>query len=136
MKGTTLYLILAGALFMFASCKKETDHCQFVAAKAIRTDCDRVIFQLLTPERIGDADWQDVHTGARYSNVVSYYNICLMGQLGICKGDTLYVRIRSTYEYVYDSGCFQCQAISNDPPQTKVDFIKMSKSACTVQSDF
>lgn len=130
MKRLSLNIISLFLIANFISCKKNAGDCNLVAAKIIRYDCNRVIFQLLTPESIGDADWQDTQTGTLYSNVVSYYNTCAVASLTSGRLDTLYVGIRKSNERLWDSDCNQCLAISNNPPQTKVDFKKIAKSPC------
>lgn len=116
---------------VFASCKKTSNECGLVQAKIIRYDCDRVIFQLITSESIGDANWVDVQTGQRFTNVVSYYNTCAVNTLTNGELASLYVNVKKTTETLYDSNCNQCQAISDNPPQTKVDFISISKTPCS-----
>ena len=124
-------IVLLVALF-FSSCEKcMVDDCEFIPAKVIRYDCDRVIFQLLTEERIGDSQWEDKRTGERYSNVVSYYNTCRIGALtNNCEIDTLYVKVKKTTAHLTNGNCIQCQAISDSPPQTRVDFVDISITAC------
>jgi len=124
-------IVLFVALF-FSSCEKcMVDDCELIPAKVIRYDCDRVIFQLLTEERIGDSQWQDARTGIRYSNVVSYYNNCRIGALtNNCEIDTLYVKVKKINENLSAADCIQCQAISDSPPQTRVDFMDISITAC------
>ncbi len=133
MKKTVLSVIVLVAIVSLASCTKESANCDLIAAKIIRFDCDRVIFQLLTTESIGDADWHDLQSGNRYSNVVSYYNTCAIAALTNGNYDTLYVSLKKTNETLYDRNCFQCQAMSDNPPQTKVDFTEISQSACAIE---
>lgn len=121
---------LAAGIF-FSSCEKANEDCDLVPAKIIRYDCDRVIFQLLTTENIGDADWEDVQTGERYSNVVSYYNTCAVSTLTNGEKITLYVKAKKTNEDLYDANCIQCQALPQDPPQTKVDLLSFSTEPCS-----
>ena len=125
--GAGLLLVLAFAACCKEVCKNDEKDCQLIPAKIIRYDCDRVIFELLTTESIGDAVWVDGTTGSSYTNVVSYYNTCKIG--GLTKGskDTLYVRVKKTNANLTDGNCYQCLAISQDPPQTKVDFYGNSK---------
>jgi len=131
MKKVILSVVILAAIVSFTSCTKEFTDCNLVAAKIIRYDCDRVIFQLLTTESIGDADWQDVQTGTRYNNVVSYYNTCTIANLANGNKNTLYVKVKKTSENLYDSNCFQCQAVSDNPPQTKVDITEIRQSPCS-----
>ena len=74
MKKRNLFISTIILLVAFSSCEKSSSECKLVPAKVLRYDCDRVIFQLLTTKAIGDANWEDVQTGQRYNNVVSYYN--------------------------------------------------------------
>ncbi len=99
-------------------------------AKIIRYDCDRVIFQILSDELIGDSNWQDVQTGLKYKNVVSYYNTCKIAELTNGDKKTLYVLIKSDEQEYHSLDCIVCKAISPAPPKTKVDFIEISLSAC------
>jgi len=131
MKKSILSLIVLIFLTSFLSCKKESKACNLIAAKIIRLDCDRVIFQLLTTDRIGDADWLDVQTGLQYKNVVSYFNTCTINDLVKAKiDDTLFVNIKKINEIPANSFCFQCLMASPNPPLTKVDFIEISKFQC------
>lgn len=132
MKKAILYLIILAFIASLTSCTKESTDCDLVAAKIIRYDCDRVIFQLLTSKNIGDADWMDRTTqvGYRYKNVVSYYNSCAVNLITNGRYDTLYVKVKKTNENSYNSSCVQCLAISVTPPITKVDFTEISKSPC------
>lgn len=121
-------IILAVA---FTSCKKTKSECKLIPAKIIRYDCDRVIFQLQTPTLIGDATWTDVQTGQQFTNVVSFYNTCKISEFtgGNGKLITLYVKSVISNQ-VPNTSCFQCQAISQNPPQTKVDFTEIYLSSC------
>jgi len=131
MKKTILSAFVVAAIAGLASCKKESENCDRVAAKIIRYDCDRVIFQLLTTENIGDTDWQDMQSGTRYNNVVYYNNTCAITNLTNGNKDTLYVSIKRTYENNYDSNCVQCLAVSLNHPQTKIDFTEIARTACS-----
>lgn len=114
-------------------CEVEPNDCELIPAKIIRYDCDRVIFQLLTAESIGDALWRDGTTGNAHTNVVSYYNTCKIGDLTNGALDTLYVQVKRTNENLSNPGCIQCLAVSAAPPQTKVDFIEIQKTPCSTQ---
>ena len=135
MKTRNLIITLIGLILIFSSCKKCDTDCNLIAAKIIRYDCDRVIFQLLTTKAIGDADWEDVQTGQRYSNVVSYYNTCKIAEFTNGEKVTLYVSFKEPEINPDLQDCYRCQAISQNPPQTKVDFAAISKSSCDVSSD-
>ena len=135
MKKRNLIAVSIALLIAFSSCEKCEVECNLVPAKVIRYDCDRVIFQLLTNEVIGDANWEDVQTGQRYNNVVSYYNTCKIGELTNGEKITLYVSLKKPDNNTNNPDCNQCQAISQDPPQTKVDFAEISKAPCELPSD-
>lgn len=119
--------------FFLISCKKENSSCKLIPTKLIRFDCDRVIFQLLSSENIGDATWTDIKTGIQYSNVVAYSNTCAINFInnGILVYDTLYVNPIKLNDRVIVPDCFQCQAISDNPPLTNVDFLSISLTPCT-----
>lgn len=135
MKKRNLFAALIVSIVIFSSCEKSIADCNLVPAKVIRYDCDRVIFQLLTTTTIGDADWEDVQTGQRYSNVVSYYNTCKITELTNGEKLTLYVNFKEPEINPAIGNCYRCQAISQAPPQTKVDFGTISKSPCEISSD-
>lgn len=128
-KVNLIIAVIAPAIF-FGSCKKNNTDCNLIPAKIIRSDCDRVIFQLLTTDTIGDANWEDVQTGQRYSNVVSYYNNCKIGELTKGEKTTIYVRLKEPEINPAIPDCFRCEALSQNPPQTKVDFAEISITPC------
>jgi hypothetical protein len=131
MKNGKLFALMIVALIAFSSCEKcMPEECDLVPAKIIRYDCDRVIFQLLTTTLIGDPDWEDVQTGQRYSNVVSYHNNCKIDELTNGEKITLYVNFKEPDFNMVIGDCYRCQAISEAPPQTKVVFETISKSPC------
>lgn len=132
MKKRNLVAALFASIAIFSSCKKCDPECKLIPAKIIRYDCDRVIFQLLTPQMIGDADWEDVQTGQRYSNVVSWYNNCKIAELAHGEKITLYVQVKDDTEQYHLMDCMQCQAVSPAPPQKKVEFVEISASPCEV----
>ena len=116
---------------LLLSCKKENTDCYLIPAKILRADCDRIIFQLLTSESIGDANWVDVRTGQQYSNVAAYSNTCAISDiLNNSSTDTLYVNPIKLTDRTLVPDCYQCQAISENPPLTNVDFKEISLSAC------
>ena len=135
MKKRILFAATIVLLIAFSSFEKCDPECNLVPAKVIRYDCDRVIFQLLTTEAIGDANWEDVQTGQRYNNVVSYYNNCKIGEFTNGEKITLYVTLKEPEINPVIGDCVRCQAISQDPPQTKVDFAAISKVPCKLPSD-
>lgn len=132
MKKRNLIAVLIASIVIFGSCEKNNSECELIPAKIIRYDCDRVIFQLLTSETIGDSDWEDVQTGQRYNNVVSYYNTCKIAEFANGEKVTLYVHIKEPLTNPAMPDCFQCQAVSQNPPQKKVDFNNISKTTCEV----
>ena len=135
MTNRKLFALMIVAIIAFSSCEKCIPECDLVPAKIIRYDCDRVIFQLLTTTPIGDPDWEDVQTGLRYSNVVSYFNTCKIAKLTNGEKVTLYVNLNEPDFNPVIGDCYRCQAISQAPPQTKVDFGTISKSSCEVSHD-
>jgi hypothetical protein len=130
MKKVIIPSLCIAVMAILSSCEKQVNDCNLVAAKIIRYDCDRVIFQVLANEIVGDADWTDVQTGQHYTNVVSYYNTCAIASKTNGQLDTLYVGIRKTNDRLWDSDCNQCHAISDNPPQTKVDFAEIAVAPC------
>ncbi len=135
MKKRNLFTATIALLIAFSSCEKSTSECKLIPAKVLRYDCDRVIFQLLTPDTIGDADWEDVQTRQRYSNVVSYYNNCKIEKFTNGEKITLYVTLKEPDINPAIGDCVRCQAVSQDPPKTKVDFAEISKSPCKPASE-
>lgn len=123
---------LLSVCVLFFSCKKESRcSCNFVKAKVLRYDCDRVILQLLNSSINGDATWTDITTGNTYTNVVSYYNTCVFAT--VTGGAVTEVYLKSPVvvnEQAIATGCVQCQAISQAPPQTKIDAAEISISGC------
>jgi hypothetical protein len=131
MKKVNLLLCLAAVLFAISSCKKcKPAACNLIPAKVIRYDCDRVIFQLLRNEAIGDADWVDVQTGLHYSNVVSYYDNCAISTITKNNIATIYVDVKKISDNLNNPNCYQCLAVSSNPPVTKVNFLSISKEPC------
>jgi hypothetical protein len=123
------FIILPG-LLVFASCTKCKEDCQLIPAKIIRYDCDRVIFQLLTNEMLGDNTWTDINSGQVYSNVVSCFNTCEIAALTNGEYMTLYVNPEKTELPPPVTDCIQCQAISNAPPNTKMIFKNIATEPC------
>ena len=124
---TTLSLAIILSLF---SCNKNENDCSLIPARIIRYDCDRVVFELLTDQLIGDASWTDTHTGTTYTNVVSYYHTCRIAQLTNGANDTLYVKLEKTNENRVPENCVQCAALPANPPATKVVFTEISTEGC------
>lgn len=134
MKTIQLFAATVIILFAFSSCEKCDVDCHLVPAKIIRYDCDRVIFQILDSTVVGDAVWEDVQTGLRYNNVVSYYNTCKIAALTRGELWTLYVSITPPASSNQLPDCYHCEALSQSPPQTKVDFTNIDKEPCEAPS--
>lgn len=130
MKKLNVLVSTVALLAAFPSCKKDNAECELVAAKIIRYDCDRVIFQMLTPVNLGDSGWLDVQTGIRYDNVISYNNTCIISKLPLRKSDTLYVKVKKGNDAAIPASCVQCLAVSQNPPGTMVDFVEISGFPC------
>lgn len=130
MKQSNLFAAAVILFIAFSGCEKNDSECELVPAKIIRYDCDRVIFQLMTAQTIGDADWEDVETGLHYRNVVSYYNTCRIAALTNGEKTTLYVQVGDDSPGHQNPNCIQCLAISPAPPQKKVDLMDISTSTC------
>lgn len=117
-------------LNVLSSCNKCKEDCKLIAAKVIRYDCDQVIFRLLTNEILGDSTWLDVNSGQVYSNVVSCFNTCEIAAITKGEYSTLYVNPEKTELPLPAADCFQCQAIANDPPKTRMIFRDISTEPC------
>ncbi len=118
------------ALSMLTACTKNEIECDLIPARVIRYNCDRVIFQLQTAELIGDSNWQDVHSGKYYDNVVNYENICEIAAL--TKGElvTIFVNPVKISSGRIQPDCVQCQAISDSPPESWVKFTAINEASC------
>lgn len=128
-----LYITVAlFALSVFGACKKErTTNCNLTRAKILRYDCDRVILQVLDNRFNGDALWTDIITGNTYTNVVSYYNTCAFSQVTNNELTDVYIEgIISVSQQQLSTACMQCQALSQAPPQTKIDMTRFTLSPC------
>ena len=125
------YILTAMAGFLiFSSCKKQTA-CSLVPAKIIRRDCDRVVFQLLNNDFAGDTAWTDMYTGIRYTNVVSYYNTCAVGQATNGNFDTLFLNMERLTSPLFARDCIQCMIVTiNNPVHTNVEVTEISTIAC------
>lgn len=130
MKKRNLVAALIIAPVIFSSCKKSCAECDLMPAKIIRYDCDRVIFQLLTDAAIGDPYWEDIQTGQKYTNVVSYFNTCKISEITNGEKTTLYVNLKEPEPIPGVPDCYQCLAVSQEPPQTMVDFGEITESPC------
>ncbi len=137
MKKLLLPIVGFAALLSLLSCDKNKTptNCGVIPAKIIRYDCDRVIFQLLTNETIGDANWTDVQTGQNYSNVVYYKNTCAIAPFSNGGKPTLYVNLKKvTIDVPITNDCVQCEALSQNPPATQVDMIDISATLCNLSN--
>ncbi len=132
MKKTLLFSATLIVLLAFSSCEKCDVGCDHVPAKILRYDCDRVIFQILDSSTAGDAVWEDVQTGQLCNNVVSYYNTCNIASLTDGRMSTLYVHIKQAARNPEPASCYQCQAVSQSPPQTMVDFTNIATQPCDI----
>ena len=130
MKKSILFSATVILLFAFSSCEKCEVDCDLVPAKIIRYDCDRVIFQILDSTAVGDAVWEDVQTGQLYNNVVSYYNTCKIASLTRGEMRTVYVSITPPASSQQLPDCYHCEALSQSPPQTKVNFKTIADFPC------
>ncbi len=84
----------------------------------------------MTTQQIGDSQWTDAFTGQTYQNVVSYYNTCQISTLTNGELSTLYVKLEPTGHELSVPDCYQCQAISNQPPQTKMVLTEIQTAPC------
>ena len=135
MKTVTFSVTLLALIFAFSSCEKCVERCNPLAAKIIRYDCDRVILQLLDSTSVGDNGWVDVQTGEQYNNVVSYYNTCKINEITKGAKTTIYVQLKQAVPNPPLPDCVRCEALSQSPPNTKVDFADISKTACETQTN-
>lgn len=134
MKSLRVIVVLIVVMVFYNACTKCEPGCNLIPATVIRYDCDRVIFKLLTTENIGDAEWVDSHTGERHQNVVSFNNTCLIATITNGEKKTLYVSLEKT-AHQRNLDCIQCEALSTNPPQTAVEFTRISKSPCEQSPD-
>jgi hypothetical protein len=119
-------------LLATAACKKNKD-CNLVPAKMIRSDCDRVVFQVLSNKVTGDANWTNVQNGKTYTNVVADFNTCFYSAFLNKVTDSIIYINPATVEYVRTNpppACLQCLAISQAPPATTVRIGEVSSIPC------
>lgn len=123
-------LITGILLLLGSSCKKEfSKECELIPAQIIKFDCDRVILKLETTKKIGDSEWTDVISNEKFSNVVSFYDICLIRQ--ITNGEKIKLYVNLEVDNVNSiPGCRGCQAISLSPPRSKVILTKIRTAPC------
>ena len=133
-RGMMMIMLLS---FCFAACDKQNkkeDECDgtgLIEAKLIRVDCDEVIYRLVTTEQIGDASWTNVVDGQVYNNIVRFRNTCLMAEkTNGYAHQTIYVKVKKLGQPVLPSNCYECQAVSRNPPQQWVDLTMIATSPC------
>lgn len=124
--------LAVGVASLFMACNKQRTGCELVPAKIIRYDCDRVVFQFLSPERIGDSSWKDEQSGNIYTNVASYFNTCEIARITNGEFKILYVKPELIDTSLTAPDCNQCQALSIAPPASMVDFTEIAESPCDV----
>lgn len=132
MKKLSLITAILVALALLLSCKKQAGaNCSLTHAKVLRYDCDRVILQLLDGSFNGDASWTDMVSGNTYTNVVSYYNTCAFSQVTNNELTEVYIEgITAVDQQQLSIACMQCQALSQAPPQTKIDMAGFRLTPC------
>lgn len=129
-------------LFVTSSCEKFDNHffkkpaekiepnCDLIPAEILKYECDGVVFRLTGNKAFGDAVWEDKTTGIKYSNVVFYSNTCEINTLTNGELTTLYVDVQKTNTPVQVTDCMQCLAVTENAPETKVNFNTISKEPC------
>lgn len=126
----TITLVTGILLCLCSSCKKEfSKECELIPAQIIKFDCDRVILELETSKTFGDREWTDVLSGEKFNNVVSFYDICLIQQITNGEKIKLYVNLEEDKGNAVP-GCRGCQALSLNPPKSKVILTKIRKTPC------
>ena len=130
MKSIILTIAFFGLLITFTSCKEDSAKCNLISVKVLRYDCDRVILQFLSKDFIGDNAWEDQQTGQRYDNVASYYNTCKIAEITQGEKIVVYVSLKELKINPTNIDCAQCTAISQNPPNTTVDFSGIYKTNC------
>ncbi len=126
MKKLILLILTGTGLAAWWGCKKSTVTCTFEPAVILRYDCDRVIFRFLNNNGLGDASWTNIFDGSTYHHVSAATLNCNYGQLLAGQPDTVYLRLRQVNELVRYPDCAQCQAISANPPVSKMEILDLS----------
>ncbi len=119
--------------FFFTSCTKDNKktNCNLTHAKVLRYDCDRVILQVLDGSINGDAVWTNVVNGNIYHNVVSFHNTCAFAAATGNMATDVYIEGAAIIENPQmDASCVQCQAVSPNPPITKISGSGFSSAPC------
>lgn len=127
------YILLSFALAALASwwgCSKSTTGCELQAVEILRYDCDRAIFRFLQPNGQGDDSWTNIFDGRTYNHVSSATINCAWGQQLSSLPDTIYVKLREVNTLVRYADCAECQAISPEPPQSKMEITEISFVNC------
>lgn len=125
-----LYTLLAVILLIgFSACSKSED-CDYLEAKVIRYDCDRVILKLGEDAPMGEDNWYDASSGEHYDNVVSCLNICTIREVTRGVPDaTVYVKLKETTR-TNGEICLVCSGISLSGPAVIVETTAVSASKC------
>ncbi len=124
-------LIVSAITLSFLSCKKIdcidhiTDKCKLIPAKILRYDCDRIIFELKTDQKIGDENWTNSSTGQTHHNVVACFNTCPVSEITKGKMVTVYVKLKETEQFFTNEACVTCPAVSTNVPDKQVDFLEI-----------
>ena len=122
-----ILLILAGAgLATWWGCKKSNVACALEPVEILRYDCDRIIFRFLNNNDLGDASWTNIFNSSTYNHVSSATLNCSYGQLLSGQPDTVYLKVRPVAELARYSDCVQCQAISANQPESKMEILDLS----------
>jgi hypothetical protein len=138
MKNKLQLVLIAMIIMGFSACEKKqtTVECQLIQVVRLRSDCDRIIFKVISENRIGDANWTDNSTGQTHTNVVAMINPCRFNSLPypeMQRRDTFFVKIQQLPNSslpIVGENCVQCLALSNNPPTAKVDFLIIDTSTC------
>lgn len=136
MKLLTSISLLAIVALSGCEKKEKTLVCEYTEVVRLRTDCDRIIFKVLSNNFTGDATWTDVSNGKQHSNVIAMINPCRFFSIPYPvwqRRDTFYVKIKqlpNNNPPIPGEDCAQCLAISNNPPKTQVDFTEIQLSPC------
>ncbi len=130
MKKAAFSLLLVASLMLWLGCDKSDPGCDLQPVQILRYDCDRVIFRFLQPNGQGDASWTNIFDGRTYQHVSSASINCTWGQQLSSQPDTIYVKLREVATLVAYPGCAQCQAISSEPPQSKMEITELSLQEC------
>lgn len=119
---------------LFLSCKKINENSHCLSGKIIRIDCDRVIIEIISHERIGQETWVNALSGDSYNNVIASPDNCAILEATNTLAqpdDTLYFTA-SRIDSISQNDCqLQCQAISLEPPVVNYHLSKISTKPCS-----